>query len=192
MKAEKRGGGSGFSIGGHSEFKLIEKAKNGSKEAFEELMRNYMEVIYNYICSHVSATEAARDILQETMLSIWQCLKSFDGNSSLKTWCISITRRKIADHYRKVYKDDSMSLEDLQEILKAENDFECVYDKLAVENALTILDKTEREIVFLVFNAQLSYNEVSKIMNIPVGTIKSRMSGIKAKLKKRLGKGEWT
>jgi len=51
------------------------------------------------------------------------------------------------------------------------------------------LGKIQKEIIFLVFNAQLSHAEISEIMHIPVGTIKSRMSNIKARLRKQLDDG---
>lgn len=152
-------------------------------------MLGYLGIIYNYISAHVSGAEDVKDIVQETMLSIWQSLKGFEKRSSFKTWCLSITKRRIADCYKKAYKNPSMPLCEAEAVVSARSELDCINDKLTVGEAKAVLDEKEKEIVFLVFNAQLSYAEVSKIMDIPVGTIKSRMSAIKAKLKRQLEKG---
>jgi len=188
MKAVKRGGADGFSPGSCTESTLIRKAESGSKEAFEVLMKGLMDIIYSYISSHVDTAEDIKDILQETMLSVWNGLKSFDSRSSFKTWVIGITRRRIADHYRKRYRDAADRLSEFEDILSSEDDYERINNRNDIKAALAVLDKTEREIVFLAFNVQLTYSEISEIMGIPAGTVKSRMSAIKAKLRKQLDK----
>jgi len=188
MKAVKRGGADGFSPGSCTESTLIRKAGSGSKEAFEVLMKGLMDIIYSYISSHVDTAEDIKDILQETMLSVWNGLKSFDSRSSFKTWVIGITRRRIADHYRKRYRDAADRLSEFEDILSSEDDYERINNRNDIKAALAVLDKTEREIVFLAFNVQLTYSEISEIMGIPAGTVKSRMSAIKAKLRKQLDK----
>ena len=147
-----------------------------------------MDIIYSYISSHVDTAEDIKDILQETMLSVWNGLKSFDSRSSFKTWVIGITRRRIADHYRKRYRDAADRLSEFEDILSSEDDYERINNRNDIKAALAVLDKTEREIVFLAFNVQLTYSEISEIMGIPAGTVKSRMSAIKAKLRKQLDK----
>lgn len=152
-------------------------------------MSAYLKIIYNYISVHVGACEDVKDVVQETMLSVWNGIKMFDSHSTFKTWALGIARRKIADYYRAAYHHETAPLSEYEDTLTAEDDFDRINSKLAVKKALTVLSKTEREIVFLVFSAQLSYPEVSEITGIPVGTIKSRMSGIKAKLMKQLENG---
>ncbi len=171
---------------------MIEKAKKGSKEAFEILMKDLTGAIYCYISSHVDTGEDAKDILQETMLSVWNGLKGFDSRSSLKTWVIGITRRKIADYYRLYYKGTPAQLSEFENILSSKDEYDHINSRNDVESAMNVLDNTEKEIVFLAFNVQLTYTEISEIMGIPTGTIKSKMSGIKAKLRKQLEKeGEY-
>lgn len=166
---------------------LIEKAKKGSSDAFESLMNNHLKIIYNYIASRVSNSEDVKDIVQETMLAVWNNIKLYENNSSFKTWVLGITRRKIADYYRTSYKNSAVPLSELEECLSAKDEFENVENSIVLESTKNVLGKTEKEIVFLIFNAQLSYTEISDLTNIPVGTIKSKMSTIKAKLKKQIG-----
>lgn len=189
LRAKKRGGEACFSDNGCEEDTLIQGTLSGDKEAFEKLMKIHLKVIYNYISAHVSENENVKDIVQEAMLSIWKGLNKFNRNSSFRTWCIGITKRKIADYYRISYKNMSISLSEIEDELISETGLHNVETKLAVEKSIEFLGKTEKEILFLVFNAQLSYAEISQIVGIPIGTIKSKMSSIKSKLKTQLESG---
>lgn len=168
--------------------KLIEKAINGNNKAFEELMLLQMKVIYNFVCSHLSNQDDITDIIQDITLAIWQSLDKFNFSSSFKTWCISITRHKVADYYRKSYKTTFLPLEDYENQLIAEDEFAKINDKNMAKSIEEILNEREKEIIFLAFNADLSYSEISQITDIPVGTIKSTMSKMKLKVKKHFEK----
>mgnify|MGYP000910280648 CR=1 FL=1 len=149
----------------------------------------HLKVIYNYIKSHISENEDVKDVLQETMLAVWKSINSYDGKSSFKTWCFGIARRKIADYYRVAYRNPSIPIEEVEDVFTIEDEKESIDNKIIVERAVDKLKKAEKDIVFLAFNAQLSYFEISQIIGIPIGTIKSKMFSIKEKLKKQLANG---
>ena len=136
---------------------------------------------------HVGSEEDAKDILQETMLGIWRGISGFDRKSSFRTWALGITRRKIADHYRRSYRQMENRREDISECsneLYAEGSMEQqLTDAITVQNVVNALDAEDKELVYLVFNAQLSYKEVSALTGLPEGTIKSRMFMLRKKLK---------
>ncbi len=168
---------------------LIKRAAAGGGQDFERLMTPYIEVLFRYIRTHIYADEDAKDVLQEAMLSIWQGLHSYSGGSSFLTWCIAVARRKTADFYRRRYKHGSAYFEETDIPL------DCGFARLSdesidVSTALDTLKSAEKELVFLIFSAGLTYTETAHIMNIPVGTVKSRMSGIRSKLKQKLGGGK--
>ncbi|MDF2686793.1 MAG: hypothetical protein K0S55_1976 [Clostridia bacterium] len=173
---------------------LLNKAQNGDNLSFEKLMNCYMKIIYNYIILHVSNSEDAKDILQDTMLGVWQGLKSFNRQSVFKTWILGITRRKIADYYRKIYKTKEHEFADIDdydeyEYLSDDNSGNDIISKIDVNKAVDTLSMQEKELVYLIFNAQLSYSEVEAITKIPLGTVKSKMFSIKSKLKEQLKEG---
>lgn len=186
MKAENRGDTYGFLNDRSTESTLISKASNGDKKAFELLMSNHLKIIYNYICVHVNNSEDIQDIVQETMLAVWSNLKSFGNNSSFKTWIIGIARRKICDYYRRAYKAPAISISEVEDSQMIEDESEKLIKAIDVSNLLANLSNTEQELVFLVFSAQMTYQEVSEVIQMPVGTVKSKMSAIKAKLRKHL------
>mgnify|MGYP001022562422 CR=1 FL=1 len=174
--------------------KLISKAVQGDNIAFEELMYPFMKIIYNYILVHVTNHEDAEDILQDTMLGAWNSLKSYNHSSTLKTWMIGITRKKIADYYRKIYSNKQFEFVDISQLNEdtnlntqinnqTGNFIDSLIDSIDVKNAVNILNPNDKDLLYLVFNAQLTYSEIHNITNTPIGTIKSRMHAIKIKLR---------
>ncbi|WIV12865.1 RNA polymerase sigma factor [Proteiniborus sp. MB09-C3] len=158
----------------------------GNTVAFEELMNPYIKILYNYILSNISSTEDIKDILQETMLAAWQGLKGFKRNSSFKTWVIGITRRKIADFYRKHYNSnyfETLEFKDIENISSSFDQIDNMIDCIDIEKSFATLSLQDRELLFLIFNAQLSYTEIANITGIPKGTIKSRIHYLKYKLR---------
>jgi len=149
-------------------------------------MNPYIKVLYNYIHSNISNTEDIQDILQETILAVWQGLKGFKRNSTFKTWIIGITRRKIADFYRRYYNNEyfgTLESKDIQNISSSLDEIGNVINSIDIEKSLATLSLKDKELLFLIFNAQLSYGEIAEITGIPKGTIKSRMYYLKDKLR---------
>jgi RNA polymerase sigma-70 factor, ECF subfamily len=177
-------------MGQYTEAALIQKAANGDRDAFEKLFEGErLEAVYAYIRSRVRDRELAKDVLSESMLAVWQGLGAFSGGARFTTWCISIARRKLADHYRRSYtgEKNERPLEAAENLSAETDDFERVDSKLAANTLLKTLSAKERQLVELVFNAQMSYQEAADELEIPVGTVKSRMSAIRAKLRKAGG-----
>lgn len=168
---------------------LIEKAVAGNSCAFEELMRNYMKSLYNFILLRVPNDEDIKDIIQDTMLSVWQNLGSFDSKSSFKTWVFGIANNKVNDYFRRLYR---YRADPINEDFDLCDDYDFTEKSTIgtdVTRAVLGLSSKDKELVHLIFNEQLSYSQISEIIGIPTGTIKSRMAAIKEKLKKRLGEG---
>ncbi len=171
----------------YAEEALIQKAANGDRDAFERLFEGErLEAVYAYICSRVRDAHKAKDILSDTMLAIWQGLHSFSGDARFTTWCIGIARHKLADYYRRGYSEDknARSLDEARLVAAEDEGYEQVDARLTANALLNALSAKERELVELVFNAQMSYQEAADELDILVGTVKSRMSAIRAKLRK--------
>lgn len=171
---------------------LLNEAKLGNVKAFESLMSYYIKILYNYIFSKVSNLEDVNDILQESMLAIWQGLNGFKENSSFKTWTIGITRRKIADFYRKYYNQNHFETADFEEIENqsaTKDEISNVINKTDIDNSISKLAEKDKELLFLIFNAGLTYAEIEGITGIAKGTIKSRVYKLKKKLRPLLSEG---
>ncbi len=178
---------------GDKENKLIEKASKGHVQSFELLMDQYIKILYNYILVKIPSKEDAEDVFQETFICIWSNISSFNQDSSFKTWTIGIARRKIADFYRKYYKNnDNVNFDQAEDYLYQEDPSEDLVKEIDLEKSISNLKPSDRELLYLIFNAQLSYSEIEGITGIPKGTIKSRVFHIKNKLKPMLDERRMT
>ena len=165
------------------EQRLIERIKNGDRNAFELLIDPYSKALCNYILFRVKSDFDVNDIVQEAMLSIWRSITSYNYQSSFKTWAFSILRRRLVDFYRINSKNEALPLTDFENVFTAKDNLNESIERMDIERALSNLNSDDNELVYLVFQVQLSYQEISVLLGIPVGTVKSRMSRIKTKLK---------
>ncbi len=133
----------------------------------------------------MNGPENAADVFQETLLAIWQGIVGFSGEASFRTWCLSIARRKIADHFRRA-RHEVFPLDEAENIPIAEPLFDRSLDRLALRNALSSLSGQEQELFYLVFLAELRMIEAADLLGIPLGTVKSRLAALRAKLKRLL------
>ena len=173
----------GFLEGDPHELRLIEQIKKGDRNAFESLIGKYSAPLWNYVTFRVRDEADAKDVIQETMLAVWQGLAGYEAQSSFKTWAFGVARKKLADFYRRRAGRGTLPLEDYEGEYAPDDDFERSVEKLDVDRARTRLSERDNELVYLVFQAQLSYPQVAETLGIPVGTVKSRMSGIKSRLR---------
>lgn len=167
-----------------------------NKTAFERLMKPHLPVVYQYLKAHAPNEADAEDILQETMLSCWKSISAFQGTSGFRTWLMGIARHKLADYYRDQYGRNYFSTVDLFDPElpdtadgQAERKIEQVSEAIDIERAKEGLSAQDKELLFLVFDAQLSYTEIETVTGIPSGTVKSRIYTIKGKLRPLLAEG---
>ena len=126
----------------------------------------------------------SQDIVQETFAAVFASYHSFQNKSSVKTYIVSIARNKIADFYRKRYKNPETELD--EEIQSPPQD-EGVIEKTDISAQVEKLTDEQKELLHLIFTQGLSYDEAAAVMNVPAGTIKSRMFTIRNTLKQGLG-----
>ena len=163
------------------ENELIQTAISGGERAFKKLTEPYIPVLYNYIKLKTAEHADAEDILQDTMLAVWQSLASFSGLSAFKTWMFSIAKRKIADFYRERRAETEM-IASFPDDIAAADVWENTDGNLDLYDALAKLPEEHRELVYLVFNAGLTYEEIQSLTGMKTGTIKSRIHYIKKTL----------
>lgn len=164
-------------------------SSRGDKLAFETLMRRYLPLLGGYAACRAPSNADAEDAIQETMLAAWRSIAAYDGASTVKTWLIAILRRKLADIYRFRYRSDNIWLDDAGDIPEEENPDTGAAERCDLTAAMKRLTGAEKELVYLIFNAGLGYAEAAHVLDIPEGTIKSRMSAVRNKLRKTIGEG---
>lgn len=175
---------------------LVEQARTSDVEAFGRIIDVYNSRLYGFVLRMVRNEEEALDITQETFIRAFQSLKRFDGRSSLRTWLFRIAQNLCIDRARKIkrnptadtidWSDDShYAIEDgrdgpEQSMLHAEL-------HQAVEQAIGELSEKLREVLLLHDGEGMGYDEIAKTLDVPVGTVKSRLFLARQSLQKKVG-----
>ena len=128
--------------------------------------------------------------MQETFLAIWKGACKYRGDSSVSTWVIGIARNKAMDVLRKLYK----SPEDLTlceyELALGEDDFtDSIVNSITIDDILENLSPEAKELFHIIFILDMSYREAAHILDIPEGTVKSRMNTLRKKIRNMLKEG---
>lgn len=164
---------------------LIRAFQDGEIDALSLLLKRRRAWLYNIAKRTVSDHQVAEDGLQEALVQIWKGAKDFRGDSQVTTWMYQIVTRCCIDVVRKenVRKAEAMP-EDSENLLGSTTGFEGkVVDTLFIHGALAELEPAHREILELIWLKELSHEEVSERLGIPIGTVKSRASRAQGRLK---------
>lgn len=185
-------------MGLENESSLLIKAKEGNVQAFEELTRSYYSKVYNICYRMLNNSEDAYEQAQETFIKAYKYIKDFKGNCSYATWLYRIATNICLDFIRKNKNKKTLSIEEnISEDIKIKDRLvsespgpekiaERNAQKLAIRQAIAKMNEKNRVIIILRDYMGLSYEEISDTVNIPVGTVKSRISRARSELRELL------
>lgn len=175
---------------------LIRRAKQGDMLAFEELILKHEKIVYNLAFRMMNHSEDAKDISQEVFLKAYRSLSNFDERSAFSTWLYRITHNTCIDEMRKRKGKQSYSLEEeleneegsMQRQIADEGDTpeESLLreeQKSEILQALDMLSEEHKAAIILRDVKGLSYEEIAEILNLSLGTVKSRISRARNHLK---------
>ena len=168
-----------------SDIELIGAFQGGNTDALSHLLKRRKTWLYNVAKRAVSDPQVAEDGLQEALVQIWKGAKEFRGESQVTTWMYQIVFRCCIDVVRKenVRKADALP-EDSENLIGSSTGFESqIADKLLIQGALAELEAGHREVLELVWLKELTHEEASERLGVPIGTVKSRTSRAQARLK---------
>jgi RNA polymerase sigma-70 factor, ECF subfamily len=182
---------------------FIERLKRGESAAFETLVSERSGEIYGLLYRLTENTEEARDLTQETFLRAFQSIRSFRGDSDLRTWIYRIAINQARNRWRwwrRRRRDSTVSIDSTDEYgklgliatLKAENVQSPEQDTLAHErerilrDALQGLRRVYRETVILRDIEGFAYEEIAVALDISIGTVKSRLARGRQELRSKL------
>jgi RNA polymerase sigma-70 factor (ECF subfamily) len=172
---------------------LLARAKKGDPKAFEELILPYEKLLINVAFRYMGNIEDAKDAAQESILKIYRSIGTCKTMSSFKAWACRITVNSSIDALRKrkaVFEELSDNL--ASAIGLPEEEAILADERERIMKALQDLPEDARTLVILRDLQGFSYEEAASIMNIPVGTVSSKLSRARrqlcAKLKDMNGK----
>ena len=177
---------------------LVEKAKQGSQDAFEQLVLDNQNKVYSLALRLVGDRETAADLAQEAFVKAWQGLSSFQGESSFATWIYRLTTNVCLDWLRRQKRreavEPAVSLDDTEsgwtEPGSWEQDpqrqLEQSERSRALARGLEKLPEWQRRVLVLRELSGLSYQEIGQALDLDIGTVKSRISRARLNLRKIL------
>lgn len=188
------------------EQELIQELKAGSEQAFALLIAQYSRPVYSLIARSLCDPADAADVTQEVFVKVFRNISSFHGEASLRTWIYRIALHEASNQRRwwSRHKRQEMTIDAQQE--NEEGETFCMADALAatdaspfdcaareqlrtrVEAALQTVPEVFREVVVLREIEGFGYEEIAEILNVNLGTVKSRLTRGRAALREALAK----
>lgn len=179
------------SISSSSDEALVKLVLKGKKAAWEELYERYFDILFRFSYGYVKSEEIAEDMVQEVFVDLPNAVKKFQTDRRFKTWIFTLTANRCKNYLRNQENrgrlanqlpNESTSQEGVsraidQQILKTE-----------IEQVISTCSLKERELYHLRFQMDLSVQEIAETMDIPVGSVKSGLFYLLAKIKAPLKK----
>lgn len=174
---------------------IIERAKNGDVQAFEELISAYERRIFNTALRTMKNPDDANDVAQEAIIKIYKNIAGFKGDCTFAVWVYRIVSNACYDELRRRKRHSDMSLDALTAdgVVQFRDSGE-LPDQYAernelsqnIQKAINQLDEEYRVPIVLRELQGLSYQEIADIMDVNLGTVKSRISRARLQLQKKL------
>jgi len=170
---------------------LVERAQDGDRDAFQQLVERYQEKVYSICYSKLKDEQDSKDVSQDVFIKVYRYLDNFKQNSSFYTWLYRITVNTCIDYLRKQSRHQKVDYDDtIKRDENLEGDDMLMPSKLGVNpdkafgrkelrqkmlEALNTLSEKHRTILNLREVEGLSYKEMAEVLDISKGTVMSRL-----------------
>ncbi len=172
---------------------LIQQAQKGDVAAFNRLVVQYQELVFNVAYRIMGDPAAAEDVAQETFITAYQSLRTFRGGS-FKSWLIRVATNRCYDELRRRKRRPQSSLDEIMDenesfaFLRSPQDGPETHRQrvelaLTIERCLKDLPDDQRIVTVLSDVEGYDYQEIANITRVSLGTVKSRISRARAKLR---------
>jgi RNA polymerase sigma-70 factor (ECF subfamily) len=183
----------------NDEEELIQQALDGQSESFEILVRRYQDRLYTSMISIVGSVDEAEDVVQESFIQAYLKLDTFQQNSRFFTWLYRIAfnyalarRRRRRGHLSLEENRENQGTEPTSGVESPDQRLSRYEDVQLVHRALSLLSEDHRAILVLREMEDLAYEEISEVLDLSIGTVRSRLNRARAALKVQLEKfPEW-
>ena len=178
---------------------LIERCKRGDLAAFNDLVRKYEKQVYNFAYRLTGNYDDANDVAQDAFLRVFNAIGTFRGDASFSTWLFRITTNVFLDERKRSKAHPHTSLDEYLELDESSvarqiedpsPTPEAVLEEgeraQLLQEAIGGLSPDQRAVVTLYHGQQKSYEEIAEIMDLPIGTVKSRLNRARLALKEKL------
>jgi RNA polymerase sigma-70 factor (ECF subfamily) len=163
---------------------LMQRIALGDEAAFEALYDRYSRLLYSLLLSVVKHPPEAQDLLQEVFMHIWRQAKNFDADrGNVYSWLVTMTRHRAIDRLRsKGFRERQQELHDDDSVLMLPDSALSPLDSITVmeqrervRDALDKIPSEQRDALMLAYFQGYTQTEIAALLQIPLGTIKTRM-----------------
>ncbi|MBI89290.1 MAG: RNA polymerase subunit sigma-24 [Candidatus Marinimicrobia bacterium] len=180
----------------YSDEELIKLFQEGDEAAYVELVNRYKDRLYNFVYYFLGDSELSEDIVQETMIKLYQKKHYYKEIAKFSTWLYTIARNLANTELRKIKrrkitylshmtkKETQYDIPAIQESVEQGMNNEFVMNQ--IEKAINNLPEHFRLIIILRDIQKLSYDDISEIVSLPLGTVKSRINRARLQLRVEL------
>lgn len=179
-----------LSEGEAEERRLIDRSAAGDQESFRELVLRYHRMVVNIAFRALGELSLAEDVAQDAFIKVYKALPTYRHDKPFKHWLHRVAANAATDALRR--RRPVVSLDGLEQPPVATDsdpqDVAARHDlQRAVRHAIANLPPHYRDTIALQAFAELNYSEIAEVLDIPLGTVMSRLNGAKRLLRERLG-----
>lgn len=169
----------------YSEIELVQMLKQRTNAAFGYLYANYSGALYNLIFSILQDRELSNDVLQEVFVKIWKQMDHYDAEKGrLFTWMVNISRNASIDMLRsKGYNTQKQNRELTENVYEAAGNINIETDRIGLRKIIDNLKEDYKILIELAYFQGFTQDEISKMLSIPLGTVKTRLRSALIQLK---------
>lgn len=168
---------------------LAIRCQLGERDAFDALIARWHEPVWTYARRVTGSADAADDMVQDIWMRVMRGLPRLNDPSRLRAWIFGIARRALMDRFRQHYGAPVMSEVNVDDLGAPDADNELAGELARMHERLAELPVVERDVLALFYLQELSMSEMSDVLGVPVGTIKSRLHRARLLLRARMAAG---
>ena len=172
---------------------LLEKIAKGHEAAFDSLYGRYGDKLFHFIFGFFYDVNTAEDVASDFWATVWTRANTYRGEASVKNWLYRIARNKALDELRRLKNKNRQVEEETEEEKlselpddrsKPDDELDKKQESELMRVAIRKLSKEHREVVELFYYQEMKYQEIEQILEIPLGTVKTRLLFAKEQLKR--------
>lgn len=165
---------------------LLRRIANQDEQAMEVFYQRHASAVFQFAEKTLRNPADASEVSNEVMMEVWRKAQTFSGGSKVKTWLLSIAHHKAVDAVRRKSRHDSNDPLEEEQVTSMQCSLEDARagaeDKTRIKHCMKELKQGHQQVVYLTFFEGLAYPEIANILDIPSGTVKTRMMHAKNQL----------
>lgn len=166
---------------------LVRQIQDGNIFVFETLVKRYQRKLYLFVFYMLREDQASQDVVQDSLISLYKTIDRVDTSKKFSAYMFLITRNMTLSYLRRLKK--SVSLEKIKEFQEEESlyeNFVLTEQNSILSKALSTLSAIHQQVIRLYYFSDLSYEEISKSVHMPVNTVRTHLRRAKEHLRKEL------